>query len=74
MPASYTKAREGETMSDVSAIAAASAAQASASVAQAINIKVLKLAQDQQQSVATLLESAVESAAQIASGRVDLKA
>lgn len=46
----------------VNAVAAASSAQAQAQVNSAVAIKTLKMANDQQQSVISLLDAAVASA------------
>ena len=62
-------------MSDISNAAAISAAQSESQVATAIGIKMLKLINQQQASVAQLIEGAVESADQIAAaGQVDIRA
>ncbi len=52
-------------MSDIGLVAAVSNAQTQAEIAAAIGIKVLKLANQQQESVASLVEAAVDVAAQI---------
>lgn len=64
-------------MSDVNSIAAFSAAHAAAKVNSEIGIKVLKMINQQQQSVASLIETAVESAEQVAAstgGGIDIQA
>ena len=62
-------------MSDISAAAALSAAQSDSQVATTIGIKMLKMINQQQASVAALIDGAVEAAAQIAqSGHVDVRA
>ncbi|MBU0639876.1 MAG: hypothetical protein KKB50_13490 [Planctomycetes bacterium] len=53
-------------MSDISAIAAQATHNAAEAVATEVATRTLKLANEQQQVVATLLEDAVEVAAQIA--------
>lgn len=52
-------------MSDIGLVAAVSNAQTHAEIAAAIGVKVLKLANQQQESVASLVEAAVDVAAQI---------
>lgn len=52
-------------MDSIGSIAAGSTYQAQAKVADAVSIRVLKMAQDQQKSVATLIEGAAESAEEI---------
>lgn len=54
-------------MNDVSAIASLSTSLSQNQVETAVAVKTLKLANDQQKSVASLLDAAVESAAQIQS-------
>lgn len=62
-------------MSDVASVAAFSAATAQSQVDTEISIKMLKLINERQKSVATLIDSAVEAAAQIASGEgLDVRA
>jgi hypothetical protein len=62
-------------MSDISAAAALSAAQSQSQVATTIGIKMLKLINQQQANVASLIDDAVEAAAQIAAaGHVDVRA
>ncbi len=63
-------------MSDVNSVAAFSAAHAAAQTNSAIGIKVLKMINQQQQSVASLIETAVESAEQVAAsgGGIDIQA
>ncbi|RMF83024.1 MAG: hypothetical protein D6744_05465 [Planctomycetota bacterium] len=51
----------------VSAVAAAGSAHAQAEVHSAVAVKALKLANEQQQSAATLLDAAVATAEQIQS-------
>lgn len=51
-------------MSDIGLAAAASSARTQMEIASAIGIKVLKLANQQQQSVETLIEAAVDTAEQ----------
>ncbi|MBI5864893.1 MAG: hypothetical protein HZB38_10370 [Planctomycetes bacterium] len=57
-------------MSDVSAIASFSAAQAAIGVSAAVGIKVLKLINQQQVSVAELIDGAVAAAEQISQGQI----
>lgn len=52
-------------MSNIGLVAAVSSARSQAEVAAAIGVKVLKLANQQQESVASLVEAAVDVAAQI---------
>lgn len=62
-------------MSDVSSIAAFSAATSSAQVSSEIGIKVLKMINEQQASVASLIETAVQSAEKVAAGGgIDIQA
>ena len=62
-------------MSEISSAAALSAAQSESQVATAIGIKMLKLINQQQASVASLIDGAVDAAQQIAnSGHVDVRA
>ena len=65
-------------MDDVNAIAAFSVAEKQAQIGDAIGIKVLKLANQQQQSVLSLLDSAVQSIEQTQQGStssgVDIRA
>ncbi|MFN0135428.1 MAG: putative motility protein [Phycisphaerae bacterium] len=55
-------------MSDVASIAAYSTSVSQSRVADAIGIKMLKLANDQQKSVANLLQGALDQATQLAEG------
>lgn len=55
-------------MSDVASIAAYSTSVSQSRVADAIGIKMLKLANDQQKSVASMLQGALEQATQLAEG------
>jgi len=59
--------RRSVQMNDVSAIASLSTSLSQNQVETAVAVKTLKLANDQQKSVASLLDAAVESAAQIQS-------
>ena len=62
-------------MSDISNAAAISAAQSESQVATAIGIKMLKLINQQQASVAALIDDAVQTAAQIAdTAQIDIRA
>jgi len=56
-------------MSDVEMVAAISTANSRSQVNTAIGIKVLKMANEQQKSVATLIDAAVQASQQIASGQ-----
>ncbi len=56
-------------MSDIDTINAISAAQSSSQVSNAIAVKMLKIANEQEQSIATLIDAAVQSGQQIAAGR-----
>ncbi|MFO0840121.1 MAG: hypothetical protein U1D55_16560 [Phycisphaerae bacterium] len=58
-------------MSDVSSIASASVAVNQQQVAQEVAIKVLKMANEQQKSVLTLLDGVVQEAAEIQQSTAD---
>lgn len=55
----------------ISSIAAGSTLQAQSQVASEVSIRVLKMAQDQQKSVVSLIEGAAETAAQIQQSDAD---
>ena len=65
-------------MDDVSAVASFSVAQSQAQIGDAVAIKVLKLANQQQQSVLSLLDAAVQTVEQTqadqGNGGVELRA
>lgn len=66
-------------MNDIGLAAAISTAQSQSQVASAIGVKVLKLANQQQQNVATLVDDAVNQAVETctgnsASGSIDIRA
>lgn len=64
-------------MSDIDSIAELSRTLAQTRLANAVGIKVLKIANEQQQSVATLIDAAVRSAEQVdasAPGGLDIQA
>lgn len=66
-------------MSDIGLAAAISSAQSQSQVANAIGVKVLKLANQQQQNIATLVDDALAQAEQTCSscsesGSIDIRA
>lgn len=55
-------------MSDIASAASCACANSQARVADAVGIKMLKLANDQQKSAAKLIEGALDQAVQLAEG------